>query len=210
MFAHRSIIFCGAAVLAAAVSLAACGGGGSGGTATVPGGGGGGVATTPTPTPVPTSTPTGALPQVVQMALPTSSIGSEVDPTYGLIGGFTQQTYSQTLGYAPGAQIMIRNSDSTTPHTFGVVSTTSFGGGAALSLSATGGSTVGSGFNTGTVNSGATMGPFTLASGTYYIGCAYHYVSNNMRTVLVVAPNAAPGPQATPPASSTPAPPGYY
>ncbi len=171
----------------------------------MPGGTGGGA----TPIPTPTATPTGALPQVVAEALPSSAIGSEVVPTYGLIGGFTQQTYSQILGYSPGAQIMIRNAQTSTPHTFGVDSTTGFdANGSALTLQASGGTTVQAGFNTGTINTGATVGPFTLVAGTYFIGCAYHYVSDTMRTVLVVATNATPGPQATPPTSATPPPPG--
>jgi hypothetical protein len=88
-----------------------------------------------------------------------------------------------------------------------VISTTGFTG-APTSLTAAGGSTIATGFTTGTVNGGALIGPFTLTAGTFFVGCAYHYVSENMRTVLVVAANATPGPQATPPPSATPPPPG--
>jgi hypothetical protein len=210
MSPHRSPLALGAVAVAIAATLAACGGGG-GGSAPA-GGGGGGIVTppvaTPTPTPVPAPTQTVSSQQVVTMALPTTAMGSRTDSTFGLIGGFTQQSYSQVLGFAPGSQIMVRNGQTGVPHTLGVVSTTSFDAGGALSTSASGGSTVAAGFNTGAVNGGATAGPFTLAAGTYYIGCAFHYASNQMRTVLQVAANATPGPQATPPAPTETAPPG--
>jgi hypothetical protein len=169
------------------------------------GGGGGGVTVTPTPTPISTT----SAQQVVRLALPTTAMGSENDPTFGLVAGFTQTNSSQVLGFAPGAQIMIQNGQSTTPHTLGDTGgTSSFpASAAALSFTAAGGSTLAPGFQTGTINASATIGPFTLTSGTYYIGCAYHYTSNSMRDVLVVAANATPGPQATqPPGSSTPSP----
>jgi len=196
MISRRPSFGIAAAALGCAAVLAACGGGGSTGAT--------GAAPVTTPTPTQASTQ-----QVVSEALPSSAIGSEVDPTFGLIGGFTQTLYSQTLAFAPGSQIMIRNGQTGVPHTFGVDSTTGFdASGTALTLAAGGGSTIGAGFNTGTINPGASAGPFTLASGTYWIGCAYHYVSNNMRTVLQVSAAATPGPQATPPpGTATPSPP---
>ncbi|HTD37191.1 MAG TPA: hypothetical protein VK669_06745, partial [Candidatus Limnocylindrales bacterium] len=137
MSAYRASFGIGAAALVFAASLAACGGGGSTG--------GGGVPSNPVPTQTPLSTQ-----QVVTMALPTTAMGVRNDPTYGIIGGYTQQQYSQTLGFAPGSQIMIANGQAGTPHTFGVVSTTGFDSGAALNTSATGGNTIQAGFNTGT------------------------------------------------------------
>ena len=196
MSSLRSPFALGAVAVAAA--LAACGGGGITGT---------GVITPPGTTPAPVPTSTISTQQIVTMALPSSAMGRLNDASFGQIGGFTQQFYSQTLGFAPGAQIMIRNGQSTVAHTLGVVSTTSFDSGAALSSSATGGTTIQAGFNTGTVNGGALAGPFTLAAGTYYIGCAFHYASDEMRTVLRVAANASPGPQATPPSATQTAPP---
>ena len=176
---------------------AACGGGGGGGYS---------APTTTTPTPAPTNSASTL--QVVRLALPTTAIGNENDPTYGVVGGYTQTVYSQVLGFVPGAQIMIQNDQSSTPHTLGDTSGHgSFPAAASLSTSASGGSTFSSGFQTGSINPGQSVGPFTLSSGVYYIGCAYHYASNQMRDVLVVAANAAPGPQATqPPGTSTPPP----
>jgi hypothetical protein len=100
---------------------------------------------------------------------------------------------------------MIRNGQTAVPHTFSVISTTGFNG--TPTATASGGSTIASNFNTGTVNGGQLIGPFTLTAGTYFIGCAFHYLAEGMRTVLVVAANATPGPQATPMPTAT-APPG--
>jgi hypothetical protein len=186
-----------------AASIAACGGSTSG-PMNLP-------LRTPVPTGAPVSTPaptTGpSTQQVVTMAEPDTAIGSVVTPTFGLVGGYTQQTYSQVLGFAPGSQIMIRNGQAAVPHTFSVISTTGFVG-APTSLTASGGSTIAAGFNTGTVNGGTLIGPFTLSAGTFFVGCVFHYASENMRTVLVVAANATPGPQATPPPNVPPPPPG--
>ena len=202
MSAYRSSFGIGAVALALAATLAACGGGGGG---TSGGGGGGGIP----PGPVPTSTPVSSQ-QVVTMALPTTAMGQRTDPTFGVIGGYTQQQYSQTIAFAPGSQIMIANGQAGVPHTFGVVSTTGFDAGAALNTSPTGGNTIQAGFNTGSVNGDATAGPFTLVAGVYYIGCAFHYQSNQMRTVLTVSAGATPGPQATqPPGTETPPPGGF-
>src|SRR5947209_13289228 len=148
--------------LLVAASLAACGGGGGGST-----GGGGGVVNPPIVTPVPTATPVSTQ-QIVTMALPSSAMGALVDPTFGAVGGYTQSLYSQTLAFAPGSQIMVRNGQaSAVPHTLGVVSTSASSGFSAsppLSLTASGGSTIGAGFNTGTIAPGALAGPFTLAA----------------------------------------------
>jgi hypothetical protein len=196
------------AALLAAASLAACGGGGSNSV----GGGNPPPVTQPTPTPTPGPVQSPATQQVVTMAIPTSAIGVETDPVFGAVAGYTQALYSQTLAFAPASQIMVRNGQAgAIPHTMGVVSTSASSGFIAnppLSLTASGGTTIGAGFNTGTVNAGGLAGPFTLAAGTYWLGCAYHYATDAMRTVLVVAAGATPGPQATPAPTNTAPPPG--
>lgn len=208
---NRGIVY---ASLASAALLAACGGGGSGGsyspTTTTP---------TATPTTTPTTAPTTAPPsastqQVITAALPSTAIGAITDPRFGLVGGYTQTGYSQVLGFAPGSQVMIRNGQAGVPHTLNVLSTTSFPASPSISTTSNGSSTIDANFASGTIAGGALVGPFTLAAGTYYIGCAYHYASSNMRTALVVAANATPGPSATqaPGSSATPPPGGggYY
>ncbi len=183
-----------AACAGLSVVVAACGGGS-----------GGSGASTALTTPIPTATPasqTTATPQQIEMALPGGTgIGTETDPTFGAIAGYTQQTYSQVLAFVPGAQIMIVNgqaASSATPHTLNVLSQTSFPANPTLTTTAAGGSTIAAGFQTGVVAAGTTVGPFTLTAGLYYIGCGFHYLSNGMRTVLDVAVAATPGPQATP------------
>ncbi|MGH7707464.1 MAG: hypothetical protein ACREM6_05990 [Vulcanimicrobiaceae bacterium] len=183
----------------------------AGTAALIAGCGGGGGGSTPSGGPSPIATPPPTTQQVVTLALPSTSIGSRMDATYGLIGGFTQQGRSQILGFAPGAQIMIFNGQSTLAHTFNAIAangSTTFPATIGLS-SANGGSTISDGFRSGSVAGGALLGPFTLAAGTYFVGCAFHYNSDNMRTVLVVAAGQAPGPQATaPPGAPPPPPPG--
>jgi len=186
----RRLMLAPSAAVVLAVSLAACGGGGS-----TTGGGGG--------NPAPNPTPTVSTQQVVTEALPTSAIGVEMDPTFGQLGGFTQAVYSQALAFAPGSQIMIRNGQAGIPHTFNVLSSTSFPANPTLSMSASGSATIDGSFTSGTLAPSTTVGPFTLTAGTYYLGCAFHYLSNNMRTVLTVATGAIPGPQATPAPQAT-------
>lgn len=192
----------------AAASFAACNGGSSGSTPAQPGPPG--VGPTPAPTAAPTAAPTTSTQQVVTVALPTSAMGSVVDPTFGLVGGYTQQTFSQVLGFVPGQQIMIRNGQTTTPHTFNVFTQSSFPpAGTPISTASSNDLSIDPGFASGNINPSALVGPFVLGAGTFYVGCAYHYSSNTMRTVLVVAANAKPGPQATaPPGGPTPPPPG--
>lgn len=183
--------FPGIALTIAALSLAACGGGGGGGIAAPPAGGGGVVV------------PPGVGPLTIGLALPTGTIGVENDPVFGIVGGFTQQVYSQVMAFSPGTAITIKNLSSTTPHTLngiGTVSgTPSFP--AAPSLTTGPAGTAGkldASYASGTIAPNATVGPVTLSAGTYYLGCAFHYSSNQMRSALVVAAAATPGPQATP------------
>lgn len=207
--AARFFVCAGTGVLVGAL-LSACGGGGGGATpSTVTGS----TATT-SPTTAATTVATAA-PQVITMALPGgSAIGTETDPTYGLIGGYTETVYSQVLAFVPNAQVMILNgqpASNATPHTLNVLSQTSFPASPTLSTTASGGATLAAGFATGPVNAGApAIGPITLTAGTYYIGCGFHYTSNTMRTVLIVAANASPGTQATPVPSDTPVPNNVY
>jgi plastocyanin len=197
-------------------ALAACGGGGSSGGVTPPGLGSGTPTSTPgaTATPAPTASPTIA-PLAVGVALPTSEIGSLTDPTYGEVGGYTQSTYSQTLAFPVGSTISISNL-SATPHTFDVVSTTGFPANPTLTTTASGGP-ISATWSSGILAAGTPVSVALSSAGTYYFGCAFHYLSApQMRDVLIVSNSAVPGPQATPQAGAT-APPsggggcvGYY
>ncbi len=191
--------------LALTATLAACGGGGGGGGVTPSNGGGGGS----TPAPV----PTGVAAQTIGIALPSGPIGTVNSASFGLVGGFTQQTYSQVLAFAPGTKVTIRNLSSTTPHTLNVLSTTSFPASPSLSTSASGSSSLDANFASGSIAPGGSVTVTLATAGTYYIGCAYHYMNSpSMRDVLLVSSSATPGPQATPQpgSSSSPSPGGGY
>jgi predicted lipoprotein with Yx(FWY)xxD motif len=170
-----------------------------------------GVVNVPTPPPsatvAPTATPAPSTQQIVGIALPTGTMGSLTDPAFGLIGGYTEATSSQVLFFASGTQVMIKNLSAGDVHTLNVLSTTGpFPANPTLSPTAAGGSTLAAGYASGSVNAGTLVGPVTLQTGTYWIGCAFHYARNNMRDVLIVGGTATPGPQATPDAAT----PGYF
>ena len=174
--------------LALAASLAACGGGGGG--------------TPPTPTQTNPPPPSGAAAMSIGVALPSGAIGFESDPAWGQVGGYTQSTYSQVLAFPPGSTVTVTNLSSNTPHTFNVVGTSSgppanFPANPSLSTAANGGNTLAAGYSSGTINGGGSVSVVLANAGTYLIGCAYHYSSNNMRDVIQVSTSATPGPQAT-------------
>lgn len=171
-------------------ALAACGGGyGGGGTtytppSTAPGGPGG----------------VGAM--TIGFALPSGQIGT-VNTPFGVIGGYTQNVYSQVLAFPPGTTVTLKNLSSNTPHTLNVLSMSSFPASPALDTSASGGTTLTSSYRSGAISAGGTATLMLATAGTYYIGCAFHYLTNpSMRGIIEVSANATPGPQATPPPNS--------
>ncbi len=183
----RLLILAGA-VLAAL--LAACGGGyggGGGSTYTPPGSSPGGG----TPAPI------GAM--TIGFALPSGTIGT-VNTSFGEIGGYTQSVYSQVIAFPPGTTVTLKNLSSGTPHTLNVLSTSSFPSNPTLDTSASGGTTLAAGYRSGAIAGGGTASLTLSNPGTYFIGCAFHYMNSpSMRGVIEVSSNATPGPQATPP-----------
>jgi plastocyanin len=177
--------------VALAAVLAACGGGygGGGSTYTPPGSPSGS-----------TPAPLGAM--TIGFALPSGAIGT-VNTPFGVIGGYTQNTYSQVIAFPPGTKVTLKNLSSGTAHTLNVLSMSGFPSSPSLDSSASGGTTLSAGYRSGTIAGGSTA-TLTLANaGTYYIGCAFHYMQTpSMRGVIEVSANATPGPQATPPPSS--------
>lgn len=183
-----------AAVLFASIAaLTACGGGyGGGGGYNAPGGGGS------------TPPPNGVGADAIGVALPDGTIGSVNTAPFGVVAGYTQSLYSQVLAFPPGTKITLKNLSSSTPHTLNVLSTTGFPANPALSTSAAGGTTLAAGFQSGSIAPGSTVSVTLSNPGTYYIGCAYHYMDAlSMRDVLQVSANATPGPQATPASSGS-------
>lgn len=169
-------------------ALVACTNGG--GLGTIGGGGGGG-----TPSPAPSGG--------IGIGIPTAKIGVEVDPVWGMIGGYTQNQTSQVLAFAPGGKIALKNLSSTTPHTLNVLLKASgpppqWPGSPSLSFSPKGNGVLGPGYASGTINPGSSVMVTLSKPGIYLIGCAFHYVSNTMRGVIQVVAGATPGPTASP------------
>jgi hypothetical protein len=134
-------------------------------------------------------------------------LGHVMDKTWRAdIAGFTQTKYSQTLGFPPGTKITIKNvSAAGEDHTFNVIATrtkppANFPKNPKLLFTPHGGHILKLGFRSGVIHPGKSV-TVTLVKGIYLIGCAVHYLSDNMRTVLVVETGAKPGPTATPPAA---------
>jgi hypothetical protein len=131
-------------------------------------------------------------------------MGTVNTPPWGVVGGFTQQTFSQVLAFAPGTVVTIKNLSTTNTHTLNVLSTSSFPASGPASATASGTSSLDANYASGSLSPGASV-QVTLANpGTYYLGCFYHYSASatysgpSMRTVLQVSSSATPGPQATP------------
>lgn len=150
---------------------------------------------------------------IVTAAMPKDTIGEEL-PGQGVgsvksvkwasgLGGFTQQKYSQSLGFSPHTKITITNLSTTTTHTINVVKEISgppanFPKGAKLSVDARGGSNFETGYASGPIKPGKSVTVTLAKAGIYLIGCAFHYTLG-MHDVIVVEEHAAPGPQGTAP-----------
>jgi plastocyanin len=156
---------------------------------------------------------------LVVATVPADTIGEEL-PSEGLgtydsakwsatIGGFTQRTYSQTLGFKPHTTLTILNLSKSITHTLDVVEAikgppAKFPANPKLPVNAQGKGDLEAGYASGPIKPGKSVKVTLVKAGIYLIGCAFHY-KEGMRDVLVVAPHAASGPQATPPPpSSTP------
>jgi plastocyanin len=157
---------------------------------------------------------------VMVAVLPKDTIGEE-RPDEGLgsiksgkwkavLGGYTQQRYSQSLGFPPGTKITIRNLSHNTEHTLDVVRVIDgppavFPKNPKLSIPARGKGRLEAGYASGPIKPGKSITVRLAKGGIYLIGCAFHY-HQGMHDVLVVRPNAGPGQQATAPPTSRPTP----
>ncbi|MGB8907502.1 MAG: hypothetical protein WCC84_02010 [Candidatus Cybelea sp.] len=145
--------------------------------------------------------------------LPKDSIGEEL-PSEGLgtiksakwkaiLGGFTQEQYSQALGFPPKTVITIHNLSKHIPHTLDYVKEVKgppagFPKSPNLSVKAHGDGKFEAGYASGPIQPGKTVKMTLEKDGMYLIGCAYHY-GEGMHDVIVVGKHATHGPQATPP-----------
>ena len=149
---------------------------------------------------------------VIVAVVPKDTIGEKL-PSEGLwsiksvpwkadLGGFTQETYSQALGFPPNTKLTIHNLSTRYTHTLDVVKVISgppadFPKDAKLSIKAEGNGKLEAGYASGPIKPGKSVTVTLVKAGTYLIGCAYHY-DLGMHDVLVVGARATPGPQATP------------
>jgi len=146
--------------------------------------------------------------------LPSDTIGEEL-PSEGLgtindkhwkatLGGFTQTSFSQALGFPTGTKITLENLSKNISHTMDVVkkikkAPAKFPSSPSLPTSARGGGVLGPKFASGILTPGKSVSVSLSKPGIYLFGCAFHY-QEGMRDVIVVKLKATPGPQATPPA----------
>jgi len=196
----RRVLAAGLAV--AGLAIGACGGRGSAPVA------GNGVEIIP----LPQMDPNVAIFATVQK----DTIGEEL-PSEGLgtirsthwkatLGGFTQQKYSQALGFKPHTKITILNLSKKIEHTLDVVKVIKrppalFPRNPKLPRIKQGGTTLELGYASGIIKPGKSVTVTLSKPGIFLFGCAFHYHSG-MKDLIVVEPGATPGPQATPPDST--------
>lgn len=134
---------------------------------------------------------------------PSEGLGTIMDPHWkATLGGYTQQQFSQALGFAPGTVLTITNGSKSLPHTLNVVkkirkAPAKFPPNPTLLLSPSGGK-LQKGYASGQISPGKTVMVTLGKAGIYLIGCYFHY-HEGMQDVFVVKAHATPGPQATPP-----------
>ena len=135
--------------------------------------------------------------------LPGEGLGFVQDPFWkARLGGYTQQQFSQALGFAPGTKLTIMNISKSVSHTFNVVKKIKkppamFPGSPSLTMNPSGGK-LQLGYASGVIKPGSSVTVTLGKKGVYLFGCAFHYHSG-MQDVIVVHAGATPGPQATPP-----------
>lgn len=148
-------------------------------------------------------------PKTIGEELPSEGLGSVKSPFWrAVLGGYTQQSYSQSLGFPTGTMITVRNLSKKTPHTLDVVAKISgppakFPKNPSLRTKAHGGKVLAAGYASGIIEPGKSVTVTLSNPGIYLIGCAFHY-SEGMHDVLVVGRKAKPGQQATPPPTPGP------
>lgn len=139
----------------------------------------------------------------IGVAIPNQKIGVENDPTWGIIGGYTQQKTSQVLAYPPNTTVTITNLSNVDSHTLNVIAATKgpppqWPASPSLSFSPTGNGVLGTNYASGILSPGGSVNVTLSNPGIYLIGCAFHYVSNTMRGIIEVETGATPGPTASP------------
>jgi plastocyanin len=141
----------------------------------------------------------------VMEELPFEGLGAVDDKFWSAtLGGYTQQKFSQALGFPPGTKLTIKNISKVNEHTLNVVAKVSgppakFPANPRLSTTPSGGD-LQKGYASGAIEPGGSVTVTLGKAGNYLIGCAFHY-HEGMQDVFVIAKGATPGPQATAPAA---------
>lgn len=192
--------FAGLALAVIAVTMAGCGGGGY---TSLPGtvyhpqpSPSPSVAPSPSPSIGPSPSPSPAA-QIIGVNL-TNELPDN-DPTYGTLLGYFNSTgspnnQSSVVDLTAANAVVFEDFDSVNPHTGsflgdatknGANFPSSFNGSSKKSKAGTIISTTN--FSTGNMNPGETSATYNSGSvGFYMFGCAYHYDSNGMRTIVIV------------------------
>jgi hypothetical protein len=140
----------------------------------------------------------------VSEELPAEGLGTVKDPHWNAtLGGYTQQQFSQALGFPPRTKLTIKNISATNEHTLNVVA--KIAGPPAkfpanpknLETTPSGGK-LQNGYRSGAISHGSSVTVILGRAGNYLIGCAFHY-HEGMQDVFVVKAGATPGPQGTKP-----------
>ncbi|MBV8345238.1 MAG: hypothetical protein JO190_09645 [Candidatus Eremiobacteraeota bacterium] len=141
----------------------------------------------------------------VSEELPVEGLGTIADPFWkATLGGYTQQQFSQALGFAPGTKLTIKNISPIHDHTLNVVKKIAgppakFPSSPTLLMTASGGK-LQKGYRSGVIPWGGSVNVTLGKAGVYLFGCAFHY-HQGMQDVFVVHTGATPGPQATKPSA---------
>jgi plastocyanin len=131
--------------------------------------------------------------------LPTEGVGTEKDPKWGTVGGFTQSTKAQVLAFPPGTTVTLRNLSHSLPHTLDAFKKVihppaNFPANPILSIPKKGNGMLAVGYASGAISPGKSVTIKLSKPGDYLIGCAFHY-SEGMKDVIRVIAGATPGPQ---------------
>ncbi len=182
----------GVTLIAIACALTACGGGGS-----VPTNAGAG--TTFVQSLGPDTALHFTLPaKTIGEELPSEGVHTKTDPTWGLVGGFTQTTTAQVLAFPPNTVVTITNLSGSITHTLNVVKKVKgppakFPQNPSLPTTPMGNGQLGIGYASGRILPGKSVSVTLSHRGNYLIGCAFHY-HEGMQDVIRVAAHATPGP----------------
>lgn len=139
----------------------------------------------------------------IREELPSEGLGTIHDKFWSAtLGGYTQQQFSQALGFAPRTKLTIKNISTSISHTLNVVKKISgppamFPSNPSLGTTPSGGR-LQKGYRSGVIKPGSSVTVTLGKAGIYLFGCAFHYHSG-MQDVFVVHSGATPGPQATAP-----------